>query len=117
MKKFVLILLTTIVLFGWEINTHRAIDRTAIENSSNLKHFVKNANIDTQNYDNEIFEGYGNTYIRYIRNGETNGISDERLNQTFEGKPSYQKMIEAGTILEDAHWPHWWLGEHISESE
>ena len=102
-------------LFGWEINTHRAIERKAIEASQNLKTFVENSGIstDTSFYNNEKFEGYHKnnlgdyTYTDYITNGEKNGISDKRWNQKFPyGKPSYQKMIEAGSILEDAQWPH-----------
>jgi hypothetical protein len=30
----------TISIFGWEVNTHRAIDRKAIEQSVNLKELL-----------------------------------------------------------------------------
>ena len=115
MKKIILLILTTINVFSWEINTHRAIERKAIEKSENLKTFVKNSGIPTNTYfyNNERFEGYHKnllgdyTYLDYVTNGEENGISDERWTQEFPyGKPSYQKMIEAGSILEDAQWPH-----------
>ena len=96
-------------LFGWEINTHRAIDRIAIEKSQNLKYFVSNSGIPTNknHYKNEIFEGYDTTYLTYVINptigeGEKTGVSKWR--QTFGAKSSYQQMIEAGTILEDALW-------------
>ena len=63
-------------------------------------------------YRNQQFEGYGKTYIDYIMKGEKNGISDDRWKQTFAYnlngalRASYQDLIEAGTILEDAQWPH-----------
>ena len=59
------------------------------------------------------FEGYHKnyvedyTYLDYVENGELNGISTTKWTQKFPpGKPSYQKMIEAGSILEDAQWSH-----------
>jgi len=108
MKKiFIAIILTTLSLNAWEVNTHRAIDRKAIESSVNLQTFVNNSGIPKNNtyYNNEEFEGYGMTYLKYITDkeyGEGNGIS--QWYQVFSGKPSYQNMIEAGTILEDAVW-------------
>ena len=115
MKKIILLILTTINVFSWEINTHRAIERKAIEKSENLKTFVKNSGISTNTsfYNNERLEGYHKnylgdyTYLDYVENGELNGISTKEWQQKFPpGKPSYQKMIEAGSILEDAQWPH-----------
>jgi hypothetical protein len=106
-KKLILVMLIVVNLNAWEINTHRAIDRLAIEKSQNLKTFVKNSGIPTNtfHYDNEKFETYGSyTYLKYITDGEKNGIT--KWDQTFDTKSSYQKMIEAGTILEDAQWPH-----------
>jgi hypothetical protein len=41
MKKILLIVLTTTILFGWEINTHRAIDREAIAKAINLNLFSR----------------------------------------------------------------------------
>ena len=109
MKKIILLILISMSLFGWEINTHRAIDRIAIEKSQNLKYFVSNSGIPTNknHYKNEIFEGYDTTYLTYVINpnigeGEKSGVS--KWKQTFGTKPSYQQMIEAGTILEDAMW-------------
>jgi hypothetical protein len=109
MKKVIkLMLLVTITASAWEINTHRAIDRLAIEKSENLKSFVKNSDIPINSYfyNNEQFEGYGMSYIQYIeddKKGEGNGVA--QWGQKFDSKPSYQKMIEAGTILEDAQYP------------
>ena len=41
MKKVIkLMQLATITASAWEINTHRAIDKLAIEKSDNLKTFV-----------------------------------------------------------------------------
>lgn len=111
MKKIILaIIVMTLGLNAWEINTHRAIDRKAIENSTNLNKFVKNSGIPTNNYyyNNEEFEEYGMSYIQYIeddKRGEDNGVA--QWGQKFEGKPSFQNMLEAGTILEDAQWSHW----------
>ena len=109
MKKVItLILVLTIIVSAWEINTHRAIDRKAIEASENLKNFVKNSGIPANSYfyNNEQFEGYNKTYLGYVKGGENNGISAEGWRQSFGSEPSYQKMLEAGTILEDAQWPH-----------
>jgi hypothetical protein len=106
-----LILLVSINVSAWEINTHRAIERKAIEASENLKTFVENADIQNTNYSNERFEGYHKnnmgdyTYLDYVTNGEGNGISYKGWQQTF-GNSYYQSLIEAGSILEDAQWPH-----------
>jgi hypothetical protein len=99
------------MLSAWEINTHRAIDQKAIEKSDNLKSFIKNSQIDNKTYENEKFEGYGDyTYFEYVRNGEENGVSADKWNQSFS-KYNYQDLIEAGTILEDAQWAdHPWFG-------
>jgi len=102
-KVIILIFMITITASAWEINTHRAIDRIAIEKSQNLKLFVKNSGIPTNTfyYNNEKFETYGSyTYLKYITDGEKNGIT--KWGQTFGVKSSYQQMLEAGTILEDA---------------
>jgi len=110
MKKIILIIITIISsLNAWEINTHRAIDRKAIESSSDLMSFIEHSGIPKDNsyYNNEQFDGYGMTYLEYItdkENGESNGIA--KMGQKFQDKPSWQNMIEAGTILEDAQWFH-----------
>ena len=114
MKKLIVILLMTVnSLFGWEINTHRAIERKAIEQSENLKTFVNSADINNANYLNERLEGYHKdylddyTYTDYITNGEKNGISYRKWKQIFNiYNIDYQALIEAGSILEDAQWPH-----------
>ena len=60
MKKIILAIVCMVNLQAWEINTHRAIDRLAIEKSENLKRFVGNAGIGNANYCNEICEIYRN---------------------------------------------------------
>jgi len=68
MKKVItLILVSTITVSSWEINTHRAIDRLAIEKSQNLKTFVKNSGIPVNFYfyNNEQFEGYERGGVRW----------------------------------------------------
>ena len=96
----------TINAYTWEINTHRAIEREAIKQSVNLQTFTTNAGIKNETYTSEKFEGYGNyTYFNYVTNGETNGISTKEWQQTF-GNTKYEDLIEAGSILEDAQWPH-----------
>lgn len=104
MKKLFAILLISINLFAWEVNTHRAIDRKALEDVANLKTFVSASQIGGEDYKNEIFEGYDTTYFEYVQNGELNGMS--LLNQDFQNK-NYLSLLEAGAMLEDAQWPHW----------
>ena len=41
MKNLLLIIVMTISAFGWEVNTHRAIDRKAIQVASNLGNFLQ----------------------------------------------------------------------------
>ncbi len=103
MKKIILILLTMVSLYGWETTTHRAIDRKALGNVPNLNSFVSDSGIDSENYGNEIFDDYGMTYFKYIKEGELNGMSE--LNAKFPDT-KYQSLIEAGTMLEDAQWIH-----------
>ena len=105
MKKIILtILITTVCIYAWETTTHRAIDKTAIESTSavNLKYFVKNSGIDSENYENEIFEGYGLTYFQYF-DKELSSDAMAKWGQKFK-KHNYQNLIEAGTMLEDAQW-------------
>jgi hypothetical protein len=105
MKKAILIVCGIVNLFGWEINTHRAIDKQAANYSSNFQYFVKDSGLQNETYKNELFEGYGNyTYFSYVTNGETNGISKKYWKQTFSNYDA-QDLIEAGSILEDAQWP------------
>ena len=107
MRKIFLILLICINLFAWEVNTHRSIDKTALKSVGNLKAFKSATGIDSEIYRDEIFEDYGMTYFKYIKDGEGNGLSE--LGQIFT-KYNYQDLLEAGTILEDAQWPHWLNG-------
>jgi len=110
MKKInflvICILASVSLLNAWEVNTHRAIDKTALNNlkkeeKNNLEIFVKNIKIENINYQSEKFEGYKNyTYFDYISDGEEGGISN--WNQTFSKNFDYQDLIEAGTVLEDA---------------
>ncbi|WP_428743722.1 cadherin domain-containing protein [Sulfurimonas sp.] len=105
MRKIFLILLVSINLFAWEINTHRAIDKKALENVQNLEAFTSSVEL-FDNYGSEIFEGYyGMTYFKYISDGESNGISAKELKQIFDNA-NYKSLLEAGSILEDAQWPH-----------
>ena len=115
MKKVInLMLVLSMTSTAWEINTHRAIEREAIRYSQNLETFVKNSGIKNENYKNEKFEGYSKSYyagdysyIDYVLNGEENGISNDKWNQTFYiYNIDYQDLIEAGSILEDAQWQH-----------
>jgi len=112
MKKIISIVLTTVVLFGWEVNTHRAIDEEAIKKSSNLHSFIDNSGIDAgYKFIKEDFEVYGVTYYKYLYEGEDEGIS--KWGQEFTGKNNIGDIIEAGSILEDAVWPgfSWWGGK------
>ncbi len=81
MRKIFLILLVSINLFAWEVNTHRAIDKTALENVDNLNAFIFATGIDSEIYRDEIFEDYDMTYFKYIKDGEGNGLSE--LGQIF----------------------------------
>ena len=66
MKKLFLILLISIRLFAWEVNTHRAIDKTALTNVPNLNTFVSDSKIDGYHFQTlEMqFEGYGEITYR-----------------------------------------------------
>ncbi len=76
MKKITLMLSITMTLFGWEINTHRAIDKEAILEASNLDKFKENSQIKEPYNENAIqFQTYGMTYIEYIMHGEKGGMS------------------------------------------
>jgi hypothetical protein len=107
MKKILLIVLTTTILFGWEINTHRAIDREAIAKAINLNLFLQNNHIKEPFDENSIqFDSYGMTYIKYILSGEKDGISKWKQDFKYDDgtKASIQDLLEAGTILEDTVW-------------
>ncbi|MGB5965620.1 MAG: hypothetical protein WBG65_08800 [Sulfurimonadaceae bacterium] len=55
MKTILIILLTISNLFAWEVNTHRAIDRKALENVPNFSTFITDTNLENKSYKNEIF--------------------------------------------------------------
>ncbi len=107
MKKLFILILLSVNLFSWEINTHRAIDREALKNTENLKAFTSSVEL-FDDYKSEMFEDYGMTYTYYIMYGEGNGIS--ALGQKFPETIDYKSLLEAGAMLEDAQWPHpdWW---------
>ena len=123
LSKVVIVAFAMLVnVYGWEINTHRAIDRKAIELSKNLKSSLADIGMDLSSIyegDSIIYEGYGTNYLRYIIDGEKNGVSKwgqefTYVKDTEKGKEkkiaTVQDLIEAGTILEDAQWPHWLNG-------
>ena len=105
MRNIVFVLFFTVgVLHAWEVNTHRAIDRTAIEKvkPKNLLKFIDSAGIADNSYAHERFEGYGLTYFEYFNKKKSNDAMAD-MNQTFvDGK--YQSLLEAGSMLEDAQW-------------
>jgi hypothetical protein len=119
MKYIITLMLIVVYSYSWEINTHRAIDREAIKKSSNLQSFIDNSNINLQNYPNEKFEGYTKifsenyTYLDYVTNGETIGISNENWKQIFSNSKA-KSLIEAGAILEDALWPNSLIGRYLN---
>ena len=106
MKNIFLILLISINLFAWEVSTHRAIDQKALGHTPNLDTFISDSGVSNVSYEDETFDGYDMTDFKYIREGEKNGMAAEELKQIFPDA-YYQSLIEAGTILEDAQWPHW----------
>ena len=112
MRKIILTIMTISVFgYGWEVNTHRAIDKSAMEDSSaiNLKKFINLSGIKNESYANEKFEAYGVTYFEYF-NKEKSSDAMAKLNQTFQDS-KYLSLIEAGCMLEDAQWQNnAWLG-------
>jgi len=114
MKRILgLLLLGGSALFGWEVNTHRAIDHWAIsryQGSQNLHYFAESVGIKNESYHDQIIDKYvlpngtkNITYFDYVIKGEPHiGIST--WNQSFS-KYDYINLVEAGTILEDSLWP------------
>jgi len=107
MKKNIqlLLLLGTLNLFGFEVNTHQAITRCAIiantpqcetKGAENLKLFATHANLLDKDYIYQQFEKYGKTYVEYAREGT--GFNDWKI----EVNSNYLGLIETGVILEDA---------------
>jgi len=110
MKKIFLMIMMITSIFAWEVNTHRAIDKTAIVSSEtkNLHDFLNDTSLGSESFVNPkalLFDGYDQTYFKYIKDGEKNGISQWK--QKFSDTPTPIDLIEAGTILEDAQWSHW----------
>ena len=104
-KIIVQLILTTMSIFAFEVNTHQAITRCALtqkcSNSggvSNLENFVKYVELNTTEpiYKNEIFQKYSNTYNEYVKSGT--GFEDWQIKII----PNYHGMIEAGSVLEDS---------------
>jgi len=106
MKKIILAILSTISLFGFEVNTHQAITRCALTQEcstqggvSNLENFVKHVELNTTLaiYDDEIFDKYGEKYKKYVSKEDT-GFEDWNISINA----NYHGMIEAGSVLEDS---------------
>jgi len=107
MKKIVVIFVLITNVYSWEINTHRAIDQMAIGYAKNLTSFLSASGLKNYVFQKNVigFDGYGMTYTKYITKGELNGMS--LWKQSFnENTATYKELIEAGSILEDAQWPH-----------
>ena len=84
MKKINLILISTLfivnLLNAWEINTHRAIDKIALDNlknalKSNLVTFIKDSKIEDTNYIKKLFVNKRDTIFWYIGNKESNSAN------------------------------------------
>lgn len=106
MKKIIYTLVvTTVVLNAWAIQTHRAIDRTAYEKAKNLETFMDDTELDKgENYaiNNgqyiKLNDWSDYTYFTYITDADEEMKHSE---QKFT-KYDYKDIIEAGAILEDA---------------
>jgi len=125
--------------FGWEINTHRAIDRCAIakpikcailngiggeynecdrlNTSQNLHWFAENLGLKNEDYKDETLEGYTtDSYLSPKAIGYFDYIIKgeeygvSKWHQSFNDH-KYTDLIEAGTILEDALWEN--VNRHI----
>jgi hypothetical protein len=106
MKNIILIMMGTLSLFGFEVNTHQAITRCALTQEcstqggvSNLENFVKHTELNSTLpiYKNEDYEKYDSKYIDYVGQDKT-GFKDWQIQIT----PNYHGMIEAGSVLEDS---------------
>ncbi len=118
MKKIILMITMIIACIqAWEVNTHRAIDKVAIENvkTVNLKTFLTASHTKDMNFTNEKFEDYGMTYFEYF-NKEKSSDGMAELGQKFSKKHNYQDLMEAGCMLEDAVWPnaYYWNGRFLN---
>ena len=102
MKKYISIILLVIInLYGWEINSHRAVDRIAISKAANLSDLVSDTGISGYQYgDNEtLFDGYGMTYTQYAVDGEENSIKILKTQNTNpSSKPEPSVLIKFKTL-------------------
>ncbi len=107
MKTIVQLILGTMALLAFEVNTHQAITRCALTEECgmqkilNLESFVKNTELNSIEvvYKDEIFEKYNRTYKFYIEDENKTGFRDWNITIIH---PNYQGMMEAGVILEDS---------------
>ena len=106
MKIIIQLILTTIGILAFEVNTHQAITRCALTQEcsqsggvSNLENFVKHTELNSTDpvYQKEIFDKYQSRYVDYVTEKDT-GFQDWNISIT----PNYHGMIEAGSVLEDS---------------
>ncbi len=89
--------------FAWEVNTHLAIEKTALtEQIKNLESFATDAGLRDKTYENQQFQEYGTSYFDYIHTSETSGVSSWNIEFI---KFDYKNLIGAGAVLEDVVWP------------
>ena len=80
MKQIIQLLLSTLSVFAFEVNTHQAITRCALTQEcsntggvSNLENFAKHTELNSVDpiYKNEIFDRYGSRYVDYVAEKNT----------------------------------------------
>jgi len=111
MKKIIVqLILGTIGVLAFEVNTHQAITRCALTQEcsqnggvSNLENFVKHTELNSTDeiYKNENYTKYNlpdlnPTYANYA----AKGVGFE--NWKIDIRSNYHGMIEAGSVLEDS---------------
>ncbi len=110
LKIYLVLIIISLPLWGYEINTHQAITHCAITNncnqsgSENLNNFVLNTKLDKEDYKNQNFKYYGKTYLKYAEKGS--GLKEKLTDFRKNKGEFYIDMIEAGSILEDAIYPN-----------
>jgi len=107
MKRIIIqLILSTISILAFEVNTHQAITRCALITEcsqsggiSNLENFVKHTELNSTGpiYIDEVFDKYESKYVEYVGKKDT-GFKDWNISIT----PNYHGMIEAGSVLEDS---------------
>ena len=111
MKKNIIgfVILGTLNIYGFEVNTHQALTRCAITNecnqggSKNLEAFMSHTKISKgeiykdQYFDKYKYQGKNVKYLDYIKSAE-----EAIYNYKVKVNGDYKGMIEAGVILEDA---------------